>query len=57
MLGTEVKHPSEEQKDTHNNVSHKARFISSQLGSEYLPDAAGFNKDPKCKVQAAFIFF
>jgi hypothetical protein len=57
MLGTEVNHPSEEQKDTHNNVSHKARFISSQLGSEYLPDAAGFNKDPKCKVQAAFIFF
>jgi hypothetical protein len=44
-------------KDTHDNVSHKARFISSQLGSGYLPDAAGFNKDPKYKVQAAFIFF
>jgi hypothetical protein len=44
-------------KDTHNNVSHKARFISSHLGSRYPPDAAGFNEDPKCRVQAAFIFF
>jgi hypothetical protein len=57
MLGSKVDHPSEEQKDTHDNVSHKVRFISSQLGSGYPPDAAGFNKDPECKVQAAFIFF
>jgi hypothetical protein len=57
MLGSRVDHPSEEQKDTHDNVSHKARFISSQLGSGYPPDAVGFNTDPKYKIQAAFIFF
>jgi hypothetical protein len=44
-------------KDTHYNVSHKVRFISSQLGSGYPPDATGFNEDPEYKVQAAFIFF
>jgi hypothetical protein len=57
MLGFKVDHPSEEQKDTHNNVSHKARFISSQLGSGYPPDAVGFNMDLEYKIQAAFIFF
>jgi hypothetical protein len=57
LLGSRVDHPSEEQKDTHDNVSHKARFISSQLGSGYLPNAVGFNTDPEYKTQAAFIFF
>jgi hypothetical protein len=57
MLGSKVDHPSEEQKDTHDNVSHKARFISSQLGTGYPPDAVGFNTDPEYKIQAAFIFF
>jgi hypothetical protein len=57
LLGSRVDHPSEEQKDTQDNVSHKARFISSQLGSGYPPDAVGFNTDPEYKTQAAFIFF
>jgi hypothetical protein len=57
VLGSKVDHPSEEQKDTHDNVSHKARFISSQLGSGYPPDAVGFNTDPEYKIQVAFIFF
>jgi hypothetical protein len=57
MLGSRVDHPSEEQKDTHDNVSHKARFISSQMESRYPPDTVGFNMDPEYKVQAAFIFF
>jgi hypothetical protein len=57
LLGSKVDYPSEEQKDTYDNVSHKARFISSQLGSSYPPDAVGFNTDPKYKIQAAFIFF
>jgi hypothetical protein len=57
LLGSRVDHPSEEQKDTHDNVSHKARFISSQLGSGYPPDAVGLNRDPEYKTQAAFIFF
>jgi hypothetical protein len=57
VLGSKVDHPSEEQKDTHDNVSHKARFISSQLGSRYPPDSVGFNTDPEYKIQAAFIFF
>jgi hypothetical protein len=45
------------QKDTQDNVSHKARFISSQLGSGCPPDAVGLNEDPEYKTQAAFIFF
>jgi hypothetical protein len=57
VLGSGVDHPSEEQKDTYDNVSHKARFISSQLGSGYLPNTVGFNTDPEYKTQAAFIFF
>jgi hypothetical protein len=57
MLGSKVNQPLRGTKDTHNNVSHKARFISSQLGSGYPPDAVGFNEDLECKVQAAFIFF
>jgi hypothetical protein len=57
LLGSGVHHPSEEQKDTQDNVSHKARFISSQLGSGCPPDAVGLNEDPEYKTQAAFIFF
>jgi hypothetical protein len=57
LLGSKVDHPSEEQKDTHDNVSHIARFIFSQLGSGYPPDTVGFNTDPEYKIQAAFIFF
>jgi hypothetical protein len=57
LLGSEIDHPSEEQKDTHDNVSHKARLISSQLGSGCPPNAVGFNMDPEYKIQAAFIFF
>jgi hypothetical protein len=57
ILGSEDDHPSEEQKDTHDNVSHKARFISSQLGSVLKPTASGGYPDPEYKIQAAFIFF
>jgi hypothetical protein len=42
--------PPERTKDTRDKGSHKARFISSRLGSEHPPDAAGFNKDPERKV-------
>jgi hypothetical protein len=57
MLGSKVDHPSEEQKDTHNNVNHKARFISSQLGSGYPPDAVGYNTDPEYKKFRLLLYF
>jgi hypothetical protein len=42
--------PPERTKDTRDKGSHKTRFISTRLGSEHRPDAAGFNKDPERKV-------
>jgi hypothetical protein len=44
-------------KDTDNNVSHKARFISIQLGSGYPPNAAGFNEDPRMQSSGCFYIF
>jgi hypothetical protein len=45
-------------KDTDDNVSHKVRFIfSASWGPGIHPTQRGFNEDPECKVQAAFIFF
>jgi hypothetical protein len=57
LLGSKVDHPSEEQKDTQDNVSHKARFISSQLGLGICPMQWVSTRTPNTKFRLLLYFF